>query len=245
MGVARRSVTAVAEPTVIAVDWSGARRPQGIWLAAVRDGVVVESRPVATREEAIDDVAGRASPIIAGFDFSFSVPAWFATELGCATVEQIWARAAADGERWLHPTLPFWRARCDVPPDRRFRRCEGRYPTAKSVFQLVGDGQVGAGSVRGMPLLESLRDAGFAIWPFDAAGPRTVLEIYPSALRRLLPDTAALPPQQFASNHERDAVCSALVLWEHRHEVARLDAARDPVTRLEGDVWAPLTPSRR
>ena len=223
MGVARRSVTAVAEPTVIAVDWSGARRPQGIWLAAVRDGVVVESRPVATREEAIDDVAGRASPIIAGFDFSFSVPAWFATELGCATVEQIWARAAADGERWLHPTLPFWRARCAVPPDRRFRRCEGRYPTAKSVFQLVGDGQVGAGSVRGMPLLESLRDAGFAIWPFDAAGPapcsRSVERTppAPAGYRRPSTSTVRLEPRA------RGVLGPRAV--GHRHEVARLGTA--------------------
>ena len=156
---------------MIAVDWSGARRPQGIWLAAVRDGVVVESRPVATARKRSTTSPRRASPIIAGFDFSFSVPAWFATELGCATVEQIWARAAADGERWLHPTLPFWRGALRRAARRRFRRCEGRYPTAKSVFQLVGDGQVGAGSVRGMPLLESLRDAGFAIWPFDAPAP--------------------------------------------------------------------------
>ncbi len=50
-----------------------------------------------------------------------------------------------------------------------------------------------------------LRAEGFAIWPFDAAGTRTALEIYPSALRRLVPDA-----RPFAGNDERDAVCSAL-----------------------------------
>ena len=221
-------------PTFFAIDWSGARRPRGIWLAAVRDGELVESRAVATREEVIAELAVQTDPVVAGLDFSFSVPAWFADELGCSTVEQVWARAAVDGERWLHPTLPFWRNRCDVPVERRFRQCELRFPTAKSVFQLVGNGQVGAGSVRGMPLLGELRDAGYAIWPFDAAGPRMALEIYPSALRKLRPDD-----EWFESPHERDAVSSAWVLWEHRDEVARLSEARDPVIRLEGDVWTP------
>jgi hypothetical protein len=224
----------VRGPTVFAIDWSGARRPQGIWLAAVRDGELVDSSPVATREEVIAALARHPAPVIAGFDFSFSVPAWFAGELGCATVEQVWERAATDGERWLHPTLPFWRNRCAVPPERRFRRCERRFPTAKSVFQLVGNGQVGAGSVRGMPLLAELRRAGYAIWPFDGAGSKTALEIYPSALRRLRPDD-----RNFDSPHERDAVSSAWVLWEHRHEVAHLPRTRDPVTRIEGDVWTP------
>src|SRR5207237_3984643 len=123
--------------------------------------------------------------------------------------------AAGEGEGWLRPPPPFWRTRCGVAPRQRFRRCEERFPTAKSIFQLVGNGQVGAGSVRGMPLLAELSTEGFAIWPFDAAGVRTALEIYPSALRPLVPDAGP-----FASNDERDAVCSALVTWEHRASLA-------------------------
>ncbi len=221
-------------PTVIAVDWSGAKRPKGIWLAVVRDGDVVESCAVPTREEAIGRVMSVAPPVVAGFDFSFSVPAWFAREHGCGSVEEVWALAARSGDAWLRPTPPFWRTRCGVAAHQRFRRCEERFPTAKSVFQLVGNGQVGAGSVRGMPFLADLRADGFAIWPFDAAGTRTAIEIYPSALRRLVPDAGP-----FAGNDERDAVCSALVMWEHRDALARLDAATDPRTRLEGDVWMP------
>jgi hypothetical protein len=224
----------VTSPTVFAVDWSGAKKPVGIWVAAVRDGALVESRGGWSREEAMEFVAAAPAPVVAGFDFSFGVPAWFARELGCATIDDVWAAATRDGDRWLQPTPPFWRTRCMVTPERRFRECEARFPTAKSVFQLVGNGQVGAGSIRGMPLLAMLRADGFAIWPFDPAADRTAFEIYPRALRPLVPDAGP-----FGSNDERDAVCSALALWQHRDELTTLRATTDPVTRLEGDVWMP------
>ena len=230
----------MTEPAVIAIDWSGAKRPNlksGIWLAQVHDDQPVDSRPLRTREDAIADLLGRPSPFIAGFDFSFGVPEWFALEQGCSTIDEVWALAARDGEEWLRPTPPFWRDTCDVPREKRFRKCEARYPRAKSVFQLVGVGMVGPGSVRGMPLLATLRAAGIAIWPFDPPGERTVFEIYPSALRPLIPD-----PPPFANEHERDAVCSALVMWRSRETVAALSAATDPTTRLEGNVWAPAPP---
>jgi hypothetical protein len=224
----------VTGPTVIAIDWSGAKRnPKGIWLAAVTGGCVVESRPIATREEAIARVLDRSGTVFAGFDFSFGVPAWFARELGCAAIDEVWEIAARDGDRWLGPPPipPFWNERCGVAPELRFRVCEQRYPTAKSIFQLVGNGQVGAGSVRGMPLLRDLRADGFAIWPFDAVGERTAFEIYPTALRAAVPGAGP-----FDSEHERDAVCSALAMWRARETVAALGAATDPITRLEGEI---------
>jgi hypothetical protein len=224
----------VTDPTVIAIDWSGARRAKGIWLAVVEDGRVVESRALSTREEAIGYVGDLPAPLIAGFDFSFGMPEWFAREHGCASIDEVWALAARDGDGWLAPTSPFWRDRCGVPRHQRFRTCEERYPSAKSIFQLVGNGQVGAGSVRGMPRLARLRAAGAAVWPSDRPGERTVIEIYPSALRGLVTDAGP-----FSNDHERDAVCSALVMWRHRETVAVLRAATDPTTRLEGDIWAP------
>lgn len=230
----------MTEPTVIAIDWSGAKTTNpksGIWLAEVRSGEVVESRALATRTEAIAYVSKCAPPFIAGFDFSFGLPEWFAREHGCTTIDGVWALAAREGEHWLAPTPPFWRKRRDVAPERRFRMCETRYPRAKSVFQLVGNGQVGAGSVRGMPLIARLRASGVAIWPFDAAGPRTAFEIYPSALRVGAPDIGP-----FVNEHERDAVTSALVMWSARESVAALCAATDPTIRLEGDIWAPTPP---
>jgi hypothetical protein len=206
-------------------------------MAVVREGRLVESRALATREEAVECVLGAEPPVVAGFDFSFSVPVWFALANGCASIDDVWALARRDGEEWLAPAEPFWRDRCNVSPERRFRRCERRYPGAKSVFQLVGNGQVGAGSVRGMPLLADMRARGVAIWPFDEPSDRTVFEIYPSALRPL---ASARGP--FHSNDERDAVCSALVMWDAREPVAARRAATDPTTRLEGDVWAPTPP---
>ncbi len=127
-----------------------------------------------------------------------------------------------------------------MPVEQRFRACEialqriGYAP--KSVFQLVGNGQVGAGSVRGMPHLARLRDGGFAIWPFDDAGDRVALEIYPSLLRKQFP---ALDETDAPSPHARDARASARVMQTRTDELSLLAATHDPVTRLEGDVWVP------
>jgi hypothetical protein len=90
-----------------------------------------------------------------------------------------------------------------------------------------------------MPLLALLRGAGVSIWPFDAAGDRTVVEIYPSVLRKLAPHHDVGP---WRNDHERDAVVSARVMWDERETFAALGAANDPVTRLEGDIWAPTPP---
>ena len=62
----------------------------------------------------------------------------------------------------------------------------------KSIFQLAGPGAVGPGSLRGMPLLTTLRDRGFAVWPFDPVGPRTAGRGVPGAGRP--PPRARLPP---------------------------------------------------
>jgi len=228
---------------VVAVDWSGAKdRPgqrNGICVAAIRNGDPVEASAGRTRLETIELVEQLPAPVVVGFDFSFGLPAWFAREHGCTTIDDVWSLAERAGEAWLgSPALPpFWRDRCEVPRAQRFRRCEESLRPAKSVFQLVGNGQVGAGSVRGMPLLARLRGAGFAVWPFDPPGERTVVEIYPSRLVPLAP-----PPfdaRNHASPHERDAVGSAHVMWQHRASFAALEVATDPVTRIEGGVWMP------
>ena len=87
-----------------------------------------------------------------------------------------------------------------------------------------------------MPHLARLRAAGFAIWPFDAPTDRTVVEIYPTVLRKHSPhhDTG-----NWKSDDQRDAVVSARVMWDERETVAALSAATDPTTRLEGDIWFP------
>jgi hypothetical protein len=234
----------VDEATIAAIDWSGARgetkRHTGIWITAVRGGEVLQDRGGWSRVEAMGFVAALPPPVVAGFDFSFGVPAWFARELGCTTIEAVWARAARDGEHWLAPTPPFWNTKCPHERAARFRGCEARLRETghqpKSVFQLVGNGQVGAGSVRGMPYLMQLRDAGFAIWPIDGAGERTAIEIYPSLLRKRLP---VLDNDEAPSPHARDARASARVMQTRAAELRELAAATDPVTRIEGGVWIP------
>jgi hypothetical protein len=233
--------------TVVAVDWSGARgetkRHAGIWITGRRGDEVLEDRGGWSRREAIERVATLPPPVVAGFDFSFGLPAWFARELGCTTIDEVWARAARDGETWLTPTAPFWNARCELAPTQRFRACEERLRRCghapKSIFQLVGNGQVGAGSVRGMPYLRRLRDAGFAIWPFDVAYERTALEIYPSLLRKRFPEYDEIDAP---SPHARDARASARAMQTRAAELCKLEAATDPVVRIEGDVWIPISP---
>jgi hypothetical protein len=228
--------------SVVAVDWSGAREAgaqrRGI-CAAIAHANGREVSAGRTRVETVEWIEQLPAPVFVGFDFSFGFPAWFAREHRCATIDDVWALAASEGETMLAPAPPFWRTRCEVPLDRRFRRCEvavrAAGAPAKSIFQLVGNGQVGAGSVRGMPLLARLRERGFAIWPFDDARDRTAFEIYPSLLRQ----ATSRPERTYASPHERDAVESACVMWEHRAAFANLQAATDPVTRIEGDVWIP------
>ncbi len=235
----------MSEPTILAVDWSGARdvraQRQAIWATVVRGGRVRASAAGRTRAEIATWLHSFGGPLIVGLDFSFGVPAWFAHEHGCASIDGVWQLASREGERWLAPTPPFWRDECTVPPEHRFRSAEARVRArgfaAKSVFQLVGNGQVGAGSVRGMPMLAALRDAGFAIWPFDPPADRTVSR---STRRCCAP---ALPISTAARSRRRTRATrrvSARVLWRYRDALRALPAASDATTALEGDIWDPL-----
>jgi hypothetical protein len=242
--IADRSLHDVDDVTVIAVDWSGAgaadeRRCPGIWITAVRNGEVVQRRGGWSRREAIEFVAHHDAPVIAGFDFAFGPPRWFALAHGCLGVDSVWALAGRDGERWLAPTPPFWKENCPVPPELRFRECEKRLRQEgwqpKSVFQLVGAGMVGPGSVRGMRLLPRLREAGVAIWPFAAASDRIAVEIYPAVLKPRA--TRRFAP--YSSDDDRDATESAEVMWAHRKDFEKLARATDSRTLVEGAIWAP------
>jgi hypothetical protein len=107
-----------------------------------------------------------------------------------------------------------------------------------------------------MPLLARLREAGFAIWPFDPAGPAAVVEIFPrlltgavtksdpSARERYLAAHreqlgAALLDRAASSEDAFDAAVSALRMARHAGALRALAPAADPVERLEGRIWAP------
>jgi hypothetical protein len=254
---------------VVAVDWSGAASGAAarIWLAHVVGGELVTLRNGRSRQGVTDDlVALRAdSPdgLVVGLDFSFSLPAWFLETHSCATVADLWRTAEESGEQWLAECAPpFWgRPGCRRPSrSGQSRRTEEAISVGgispKSAFQIGGAGAVGTGTIRGMPHLRQLRAAGFAIWPFDPPSAWTVLEIYPrlltgpvhkSDLQRRAQYLSAAPwsaaphfaASMVGSDDAFDAAVSALVMHDHRDDLAALAQTDDPLTLLEGDVWRP------
>ena len=95
-------------------------------------------------------------------------------------------RTASSGSRECNP--PFWgragRKKPDLP--EHFRVTESAIAAVggilpKSTFQVGGAGSVGSGSIRAFAVLAQLRDAGFAIWPFDEARRPMVVEVWPRA----------------------------------------------------------------
>jgi len=254
---------------VVAVDWYGAAHGaySRIWLAHVVDGELVALRNGRNRQEVTDDLVAlrdrAAGGLVAGLDFSFSLPAWFVQTLSCTTVDDLWRTVEQVGEQWLSDCAPpFWgRPGCPRPSlSGQFRQAEQMISVGgispKSTFQIGGAGAVGTGSIRGMPHLRQLRDAGFSIWPFDPPSAWTVLEIYPRLLtgpvhksnheRRAeylgaAPWSVASPfaASIVGSEDAFDAAISALAMHDHLADLAALPQTTDPVTLLEGDVWRP------
>ena len=257
---------------VMAVDWSGAVTGSAthIWLAHVVDGELVALHNGRSRQEVVDELIALRSRtpggLVVGLDFSFSFPAWFVRAQSCATVGELWETVERKGEGWLAECAsPFWgrpgRRRPELPEcQAHLRRAEASIAVGrispKSTFQIGGAGAVGTGSVRGMPHLRRLQAAGFSIWPFDAASPWVVLEVYPRLLTgpvrknsreeraRYVAEAPWSVAPAFAaaiveSEDAFDAAISALVMDGQRADLAALRPSTDPVTLLAGDVWRP------
>jgi hypothetical protein len=180
--------------------------------------------------------------------------------------------SAPDAWRWLATdgcadavlsacAPPFWgrkgSKRTEV--ERHFRRteeaCASGADRPKSIFQINGGGAVGTGSLRGMCELHRLREAGFAVWPFDDEGSATVLEIYPRVLyaralkkTRNEERTAYIEAEPGVPSHLKtvaaftddafDAAVSAIAMSKHA-ELAALPRIDDAELRLEGMIWRP------
>ena len=256
----------------MAVDWSGdasaAGQREHIWTAVVRDGVLIELEPGRTRAEVIEllVVGAAAEPdMIVGLDFSFSFPAWFVEHHGAADVVEFWEIVEQEGEGWLDACQPpFWgrpgTRRPDGPDqlrvtDRAFPPVGGIRP--KSVFQIGGAGAVGTGTIRGIPHLRRLHQAGFAIWPFSPPRRPLVIEAYPRVMtgvvnksspaeRAAFLDSWDIPrhlrPRAEQSDDAFDAAITALQMSRHIEELGALTQATDPIARLEGTIWVPGTP---
>ena len=247
------------DPRVVAVDWSGRSTggEETIWLAEARGETLVRLEPGRTREQITDwllEAASGGSPMIAGLDFAFSLPAWFARAHGCVTGPEVWELAATEGERWLAECPPpFWgRAGTRKPSALETRRASD-LAGAKSPFQIAGAGAVGSGSIRGMPQLTRLRAGGFSVWPFDAAWLPLVVEIYPRAFTgpvvksRAGARAAALAELPLCEEHRRlaigsedafDAAVSALAMQRRIGELCDLPPARHADAGIEGQIWS-------
>ena len=266
----------------IAVDWSGAKTgaKSKIWLAEVCGGRLTRLESGRDRDEVIAYLieVGSADPdLVVGLDFAFSFPSRFTKEQRATSIQEVWDLVADKGEHWLHECEPpFWGRRGAPRPDlpehyRRTEQLAGRVPGAspKSVFQIGGAGAVGTGSIRGMPYLAKLAEAGFSIWPFHEAQRRAqsvsaprqtsprVIEIYPRLLtgtvtksdfcKRWAHLAAECHPEiggglacKAASSEDAfDAAVSAVEMSRHMEEIVALTRSQNDVELIEGRIWWP------
>ena len=213
--------------------------------ASAGSGEIVDLQPASRRDAQHHLLDRMASGDVAavGLDFAFSFPLWFLDQLGVWGGPDLWSMVAQEGEQWL--------ARCEPPfwgrPGRRrpeiagahLRRTEAEVPAVrgirpKSVFQIGGAGTVGTGSIRGMPLLLALHEAGARVWPFtDEDGP-AVVEVWPRSC------TGPVVKSRLANEHAADAEATALVM-AHQLRTQSLPLARDDVDRREGRIWMPAS----
>ncbi len=251
----------------IAVDWSGAvtGAASRIWMARACDGVLTSLVAPGSRDAVREALRARrrdAEPCLVGLDFAFSMPAWFIASHGWGDVGALWAAARDDGEAWLAACVaPFWgRPGTRRPHDaaRGLRETERAWSASqkpKSVFQIGGAGSVGTGSVRGMPMLLALRDAGWAVWPFNAPSSHTLVEIYPRMFTGpVVKSNAGARAEQLARVGGRIAAefIDAMVASEDAFDAglsaiamsaaiarAPLSIVTDPIARIEGKIWVP------
>jgi hypothetical protein len=148
------------------------------------------------------------------------------------------------------------------------RAAKVRGITPKSPFQIGGSGSVGTGSLRAIPFLLKLHEAGFRIWPFESAALHTenprplVIEMYtrlmtgavrksnPAARRTYLAAkkksdkiyaglSRGVTANALASEDAFDALVSVIEMLRWRDDFAPLKVTQDSVLRLEGITWRP------
>jgi hypothetical protein len=250
---------------VVGVDWSGraAGASESIWTARVVNGRLEELENGHDRAGVIHrviEVALNEPRTVVGLDFAFSFPQWYCAEQRWTSGVDVWHSISDRAEELLASCAPpFWgrkgtKAQTLGDPYRETDKAAG---SAKSVFQIGGAGAVGTGSLRGMPHLLTLADAGFAVWPFDPPAWPLVVEIYPRLLtgpviknrhrerRKYLegryPEQDAVLRERAAGSEDAfDAAVSALEMARYVEQLESLPALPgDALQRLEGAIWAP------
>ena len=202
---------------------------------------------------------------------------WLGTT--CAEHERdvrFWGRPHKRPEQFCGVNLPRMMRRTDME-NKIEQALEGgdaaraalmRGITPKSPFQIGGSGSVGTGSLRGMPWLERLHEAGFRVWPFESAALTSepvqplLVELYTRLLtgpvkkangearraylkvrRGTDPLCAGLSRAVLAkaegSEDAFDALVCCVEMVRHRAGFARLERTEDATLRLEGITWRP------
>lgn len=266
---------------MLAVDWSGAQTgaSKKIWLAEIEAGRVIRLECGRDRDEltqrlleVVASARAHRERVVIGLDFGFGVPAWYADREGWPTGHAVWRAFTAERADAVlaAPTFPFWgRGACRTrpaalheggctPPLRETERALRGRARPFSVFQLVGAGSVGAASLRGMPTLCALANAGAVIWPFDddPGGAVTIVaEVWPrlAAPRVNKSDAAArvahvrtlVAHVDGVRSHEAvvarsddafDALVAAVGLWHARPSLAQLPRDSSALERREGRI---------
>ncbi len=148
------------------------------------------------------------------------------------------------------------------------RAAKVRGITPKSPFQIGGSGSVGTGSLRAMPSLMRLHDAGFAVWPFESSGldakePRPLLvEMYTRLMTGAVKKSNAEARRSYLAARKRtdvlyatlsrgvvgkallsedgfDALVSVLEMVRWREAFSGLKRTQHKMLRLEGITWRP------
>jgi len=258
---------------IIAIDWSGSQddstQKKTIWIADWRERTRTLTLECGrTRRQAMDYVvraAGEDPALVVGFDFAFSFPADFARRLGCDKAEELWKAIGNLGSSWMQGEWPdeFYVVHGRKKPEffkdgsRQELRATDSLYKAQPIFKL-GVGGVGRASIAGQPLLLTLLDQGFSIWPFHETRYPLALEIYPGAywegLKRKEPDQrreslatprfswiadAEVRGKAIASRDAFDALISVAAMHAGREELAVLQQSTDAVELLEGKIWRP------
>lgn len=271
----------------VGAHWSDPRPdtglPSGWWLAVVRDGALLRiDGGVATRDlcDYLQGAPLAAPAARAGLAFCFSTPAWYLHSHHGGNPRHAWDFFADHGDEEATPALlaeiagpPFHTTESGPPPYKGNqsgrRRCEeqveertGARPS--SVFELGGRATVGALAILGAPVLATLQDAGYAIWPFDrtAKASAIAVEIFPRSLwaalnpdrdpvsseedRRAfleIPEVRAMVDDGASRERLRterrafDAFLTAFALSRYGRRLPAREG--DTVAAVEGEIWLP------
>ncbi len=199
--------------TCVGVHWVQPRRvtPGSWWIVALLPGedATVEVAVVAdlTSGGVVDYLRGLSRPVVAGLAFCFSAPAWFVQREHQGSVDDLWRwaekKAGGDDRDTISDDLPepFQFVKGDAAirsprargSEKLFRETEmtilnelGVVPA--SIFDIGGEGSVGALAIKGMRILADLRKGGArgaAIWPMDdpqLPDGLTCVEIFPRSV---------------------------------------------------------------